>query len=420
MKYDVVIVGGGTAGCAAAYMLGKYGKKVLIVEKNTFLGGSMTSSLVTPMMKTSENTINNEFLTTFLTKMKKYNSSITYSDGNNGWFNPQIAKIVFDELMKDANVKIFYDSVLDSVNISLRHINKLYLKSKMLSTPIEAKYFIDATGNCDLGFIANCNFLNQPNENQPTNLRFMMGGVDTRLFADWLLKIDNDRNVTTVAEIGGQIHLSTAYTWDNDKKWALKPYFDKGVKDGIIEDEDRNYFQIFTVPNMPDTIAFNCPRIYFDDNINPLDVNAYSEALIKGRLAILRLTDFCKKYFKGFDNAYISDIADSLGIRTSRRIVGKYVYTINDLKSGKKFDNYALISNYPVDVHSNKKDSSVLEHFMQEYQLPIEALISADIDNLFVIGRCLSADFYSQGALRIIPSCFSMGVAVAKFLNNIL
>ncbi len=420
MKYDVVIVGGGTAGCSAAYMLGKYGKKVLIIEKNTFLGGSMTSSLVTPMMKTSENSINNEFLTTFLTKMKKYNSSITYSDGNNGWFNPQIAKIVFDELMKDANVKIFYDSVLDSVNISLRHINKLYLKSKMLSTPIEAKYFIDATGNCDLGFIANCNFLNQPNENQPTNLRFMMGGVDTRLFADWLLKIDNDRNVTTVAEIGGQIHLSTAYTWDNDKKWALKPYFDKGVKDGIIEDEDRNYFQIFTVPNMPDTIAFNCPRIYFDDNINPLDVNAYSEALIKGRLAILRLTDFCKKYFKGFDNAYISDIADSLGIRTSRRIVGKYVYTINDLKSGKKFDNYALISNYPVDVHSNKKDSSVLEHFMQEYQLPIEALISADIDNLFVIGRCLSADFYSQGALRIIPSCFSMGVAVAKFLNNIL
>ena len=420
MKYDVVIVGGGTAGCAAAYMLGKYGKKVLIVEKNTFLGGSMTSSLVTPMMKTSENSINNEFLTTFLTKMKKYNSSITYSDGNNGWFNPQIAKIVFDELMKDANVKIFYDSVLDSVNISLRHINKICLKSKMLSTPIEAKYFIDATGNCDLGFIANCNFLNQPNENQPTNLRFMMGGVDTRLFADWLLKIDNDRNVTTVAEIGGQIHLSTAYTWDNDKKWALKPYFDKGVKDGIIEDEDRNYFQIFTVPNMPDTIAFNCPRIYFDDNINPLDVNAYSEALIKGRLAILRLTDFCKKYFKGFDNAYISDIADSLGIRTSRRIVGKYVYTINDLKSGKKFDNYALISNYPVDVHSNKKDSSVLEHFMQEYQLPIEALISADIDNLFVIGRCLSADFYSQGALRIIPSCFSMGVAVAKFLNNIL
>ncbi len=420
MKYDVVIVGGGTAGCAAAYMLGKYGKKVLIIEKNTFLGGSMTSSLVTPMMKTSENSINNEFLTTFIEKMKKYNSAITYSDGNNGWFNPQIAKIVLDELMKESNVKVFYDSVLDTLDISLRHIKKIYVKSKMLSTPIEAKYFIDATGNCDLGFIANCNFQNKSNENQPTNLRFMMAGVDTRLFADWLLKIDNDRNVTTVAEVDGQVHLSTAYTWDNDKKWALKPYFDRGVKDGIIEDEDRNYFQIFTVPNMPDTIAFNCPRIYFEDNINPLDVNAYSEALIKGRSAILRLSRFCKKYFKGFEKAYISDIADSLGIRTSRRIVGKYVYTINDLKSGKKFDNCALISNYPVDVHSNKKDNSVLEHFMQEYQLPIEALMSADMDNLFVVGRCLSADFYSQGALRIIPSCFSMGVAVAKFLNNIL
>jgi len=104
-----------------------------------------------------------------------------------------------------------------------------------------------------------------------------------------------------------------------------------------------------------------------------------------------------------------------LGIRVSRRIKGKYIYTIDDLKSGKKFNNPVLISNYPVDVHSTDK-KSILEKVDFEYQLPVESLISADIDNLYVAGRCLSADFLSQGALRIIPSCFSMGEGLAKYL----
>ena len=130
----------------------------------------------------------------------------------------------------------------------------------------------------------------------------------------------------------------------------------------------------------------------------------------------MRLAEFCKKYFPGFENAYISNIADSLGIRVSRRIKGKYVYTIDDIKSGKKFDTPVVISNYPVDIHSNTKDSSLLEKYNQEYQLPLESLMSDDIDNLFVAGRCLSADFYSQAALRIIPSCMSMGVGLAKYM----
>ena len=109
-----------------------------------------------------------------------------------------------------------------------------------------------------------------------------------------------------------------------------------------------------------------------------------------------------------------------LGVRESKRIRGKYVYTVEDLKSGKKFDNPVLISNYPIDVHSTEKDNSVLEKVNIEYQLPIEALITKDIDNLFVAGRCLSADFYAQAALRIIPSCFSMGVGLAKYLLKTL
>lgn len=186
---------------------------------------------------------------------------------------------------------------------------------------------------------------------------------------------------------------------------------------GILKDHDRNYFQIFTVAGMPTTIAFNCPRII--DYTEILDVKNMSKALLLARKSIFRLAEFCRIYFPGFENAYISNIADMLGIRVSRRIKGKYIYTIEDLKSGKTFKNPVVISNYPVDVHSDKQDKSTLDK-VRDYQLPLESLMSADIDNLFVVGRCISADYMSQGALRVQASCFSMGEAVAKYIAKII
>ena len=235
------------------------------------------------------------------------------------------------------------------------------------------------------------------------------------MIADWLKEYDTDRNVTTVEDINGFIHLSTAYTWDKDKQWALKPLFDDAVAKNILKDHDRNYFQIFTVAGMPSTIAFNCPRII--DYTQTLNVANMSKALLLARKNIFKLAEFCRIYFPGFKNAYISNIADMLGIRVSRRIKGKYVYTIEDLKSGRKFEHPVVVSNYPVDVHSEKKDRSTLD-MVEDYQLPIESLMSADIDNLFVAGRCLSADYMSQGALRVQASCFSMGEAVSKYIRS--
>lgn len=416
MLYDVVIVGGGAAGCAAAFTLGISGKKVLLVEKNNYLGGLMTGGLVTPFMMTSSNPINTAFETQFKSEMSKYGAIITYENGNDGWFNPEIAKIVLDKLMIDAGVKIMFDSCISDVKIDNNCINDVTISSKMLSEHIKSRYYIDASGNCDLAKICNCEFLNKNDEYQPSSLRFVMSNVNVQEFASWLMEFDDDRTVTTSCQIGDEIHLSTAYTWDSDKNWALKPLFDDAVKGGILKNEDRNYFQLFTIPKMPKSIAFNCPRIYTDNVINPMNVANYSLALISGRETIFRLANFCKLYLHGFEEAYISSIADMLGVRVSRRIKGKYVLTLDDIKSGKKFDNPVVISNYPVDVHSTNDNKSVLLNTEVEYQLPIESLISADYSNLYVAGRCVSADFYAQGAVRIIPSCMSMGEGLANYI----
>lgn len=428
-KYDVIIIGGGTAGCAAAYTAGKLGLKTLLIERKVHLGGTITSGLVVPAMKCGDNQINTEFYSDLTAELNKLGGQATYQD-NPGWFNPELTKMALDNLMLKANVEVFFDTHIQDIIVKDRKIKRIIVSKEILSVyneeiessreklsvSIGARYVIDATGDCEVGKLCGCNFLEEKDEHQPVSLRFMMGGVDVPHFAVWLKNYDPDRNVTTVEDVDGFIHLSTAYTWDKDKKWALAPLFDDAVKKGILKDHDRNYFQIFTVAGMPTTIAFNCPRII--DYANNLEVKNISKALILARRIIYRLAEFCRIYLPGFENSYISNIADMLGIRVSRRIKGKYVYTIDDVKSGKKFEHPVVVSNYPIDVHSKKRGKSTL-HIVQDYQLPLESLMSDDIDNLFVAGRCISADFMAQGALRVQASCFSMGEGVAKYIKTL-
>lgn len=434
MNYDVIIIGGGTAGCSAAYMCGKLGLKTLLLERSIHLGGTITSGLVVPVMMNGENQINTEFYNTLISELKNVGGQATYL-GNPGWFNPELMKIVLDKMMKDVGVDVRFNTEVLNVKFSSKNIvsieinekilsvynDKIYTdnissrNSDILSVCIGAKYFVDATGNCDFSKKINCKFLETNSEYQPMSLRFCMSGVDVDKFADWICNFDKDRNVTTSCVIGGVRHVSTAYTWDTDKHWALAPIFQKAIEDKVLKYSDSNYFQLFTIAGMPNTIAFNCPRI--TESLNPNLVKDTTKALTKGREAILRLSNFCKKYLPGFENAYISNIADSLGIRVSNRIKGKYVYTIDDLKSGKKFKTPALVSNYPVDVHRKDKNTSTLEK-TGEYQLPIESLMAEDYDNLFVVGRGISADYLAQGALRVQASCFSMGEAVARYIKN--
>ena len=418
-NYDVVIIGGGTAGVSCAWNCGKLGLKTLIIEQNGYLGGSITGSLVIPAMKTSKNSINNDFFNALYEKLINLGGAITYSDGNKGWFNPELTKIALDMLMEEAGVEVLFEShvtdikqennkILSICVDTLYNDNANAFKNKLLLY-IVSKYYIDGTGDGNFCKKLNCEILEKFEDNsQPISLRFIMSGVNVCEFSKWLMAYDTDRDVTTSCTVGGYTYLSTAYTWDSTK-WALKPLFERAIADGYITEEDSNYFQLFSVAGTPDSIAFNCPRI-INSNLTR------SEAYIQGRASILRLSRFCKKYLPGFKNAHISSIANSLGVRVSNRIRGKYVYTYKDLISGKTFNNPVLISNYPVDVHSDKKGKSELIKTEQEYQLPLESLMSADYDNLFIIGRCISADFKAQAALRIIPSCFSMGEGLAKYL----
>lgn len=438
MMYDLTVVGGGVSGCACAYIAAKLGLKTLLIEKNIHLGGSITSGFVVPVMKTDTQNINCEFFNDFAAMMEEYGARITYKDGNTGWFNPEIAKIVLDKMMNLVGCKVLFDVTVHNIstryvsnnntkimknkfyrNISNRNlmIKKITFSHKALSQDIFSKYFIDATGDANFSKICDEDFLSAENISQAMTLRFLISGIDLEKFKNWITKIDKDENVTSYCYSKGELHLTTACTWDN-KKWALRPIFEEAVKNGDIKQEDSAYFQLFTVAGMAGTVSLNCPRIPCCENFSPLNILDVSAALALGREQIWRIFNFCKKYFVGFENSYISNIADMLGIRESRRISGEYIYTEEDILSAKTFDNPACASDYPIDIHSIKKGNSNLEYVKQTYYLPIEALRSAKILNLYAVGRCLSATFKAQAAIRTQMNCFSMGEAVAHDIFN--
>lgn len=415
MKYDLVVVGGGTSGVSCAYTASKLGLKTLLVEKTDVLGGAITQGLVIPTMKLNSLNINTDFYSELIKKASKLNAQATYGDNNSGWFNPELMKIVFDSLLKEVNCSILFNTTPISCAF-YDNTNKfeLNLKHNILSLHIETDYIVDATANGEIFKILNYEFQEKNDLSQASSLRFIMSGVNKKAFADWLLNIDKDRTVTTAYKVDNDIMLSTACTWDKTRNWALTPIFDEAVKNNDLEYKDTSYFQVFSVPKTLDSIAFNAPRIILNDDEDLLDPFVYSRALIQGRERVLRLSNFCKKYLKGFENSYISHISDTLGVRESYRIKGQYTFTKDDIINPKTFENIAFSCDYPIDIHSNNKENDKLEYTKHNYNVPIECLICNNNNRLYGIGRIISADFEAQAALRTQMSCFSMGEAAGK------
>lgn len=409
-KYDLIVAGGGTSGVVAAVSAAREGLKVLLVEKNSFLGGAMTGGLVTPMMRNLQQE-NVTILPEILKKLSSTGDKISYQGDNPGWFNPEMMKCVLDDICVESGVEILFDTVVISVDTLGKSLESIECFNKSGRQHFGAKYFIDATGDADLAALAGVGFeMGDYGMTQPVSLRFNMAGIDTEKLALWLENYDPDRNVTTVFRDNGHTYLSTACTFD-DKGWKLQPLFEEALAKRILNYSDCKYFQIFSIPGQDGAIAFNCPRI--DLPVNPLSSKDISKALVEGRKAIRRIARFVREFLPGFEQAYVSTIANNLGVRDSRRIKGKYTLTKEDLS--RVMDNPVAKSDYPFDVHSNSQNKSMLSK-RAYYEIPLASLEVNEFDNLLIIGRSISADFLMQSSLRIQPNCFAMGEFAGKYI----
>ena len=164
--------------------------------------------------------------------------------------------------------------------------------------------------------------------------------------------------------------------------------------------------------NQKDTFMINTIR---QVGIDGTDGNSLSQGIIDGRKENFELFEIAKKYFPGFKNATVKDIAPVIGIRETRRISGEYILSVEDLISGKDFDDGIAISGYGWDLPDPKKPShhrsSEIKRSSPFTQIPYRCLIPKGIDNLITVGRCISVEREVLGPVRVMAPCIAMGEA---------
>ncbi len=430
-SWDVIVAGGGTAGAITGIAAARAGARVLIVEALGSLGGTGTNAQVTPLMRnvSAGENLNRGLTDELKRRLIERGDGAVDRNGNDNWFNPEGMKYVLERMAVEAGAELLYHTHVVSVAeeppspalpsgsfaLSLKGGGRKTLRGLVVHNKgglqeLPAKVFIDATGDADLAASAGVPIQSgdEGGLHQAMSLRFTLAGVDLARLCAFLREHGQ-----------GQESPQFMHFWMVwDKNSSLEPLFKRAVVDGVLLERDGDYFQGFSVPGRPGEISFNCPRLAADIN-DGADPWQLSRAQVDGKEAIERLIQFCRVYLEGCERSYLGSYAPMVGIRETRRIVGEYVLTLEDILECRTFPDAICRNHYPVDIHSPKGKKLYHEregkapYFAKDayHEIPYRALIPLGVRNLLVPGRCASATFEAQSAIRVQQNCHSMGEA---------
>lgn len=400
---DVIVIGGGMAGVSAAMSAGEEGADVLLIEQQSYLGGTATGGLVVPLMvggiyTQDKRKIVSGNLDRIFSRIERHGDARGYN------YNPEIIKCVLDDMMTEHNVEILFNTFIYDVEVKDKKIKNIFSINKSGVTKYGAKVFIDTSGDADVAYKSGVLWeMGRKSDGltQAVTLRFTLGNVDV------------DRARGYMRSDKGRESL----------RRAIKEYTDNTG----FEILDSGGFQNFVVGGRPNELVFNCPRIIGAD---ATDSASMTRAYITGRRKILVYYKLLKENIPGCENAFISNIASLIGIRESRRIQGEYVLTGDDVVGGRKFDDGIACNSWYIDIH-NPKGTGILSGQGNSYQggtypgstagpqyprggwndIPFRCLYSNEVKNLLVAGRCISTTHEAQAAVRIMASCIATGQA---------
>lgn len=378
-KYDLIVVGGGFAGVAAAISAAKKGVDVLLIEKYNCLGGAAANGLVMPFMKywtEVPGTTEKQYLCggLFLEIMNELSEN-----GDIRNFDEEILKLVLNRMAVKYGVKLLFNTTVFEANVSDKKITSLKAIGKSQILELFADNFIDATGDAELSMLAGCaSHLGREKDQlcQPMTLCFRMSGVDKEKFAANRPKINS--------------------------------LYNEFQQKGLIQNPRENVL-VFSNFNSG-VLHFNSTRIVKKNPTDPFEV---TEAEIEAREQVFELHHFLKENIEGFENSRVLSTALQIGIRESRKIDGEYTLTQEDLKSLARFEDAIAVANYDIDIH-NPEGAGTSHYYFgagEWYQIPYRCLVPKNMNNLLVAGRCISSTHEAQASYRIMPYCAELGQA---------
>lgn len=425
-EYDVIVAGGGMSGTCAAIAAARNDMSVLLIDQNGYLGGTLTANGVGPMMTffAGEKQVIQGIGEEIVKRLKERGYSPGHVYDSTHYisyvtpFSAEGLKLVLDEMALESNVTLLYHTYIIGINTNEGAIQSIDIVNKDGVSTIGAKIFIDATGDADLAVAAGVPFTlgrESDNATQPLTMNMKVYGVDTSKLKKTVLQ--NPKKFPRLnrdIEVMKKVEALSFVGFEEEFKRA------KELGEITIPREDVLFFETST----PGEYIINTTRIINENGASALGL---TNAEIIGRKQCEELYRFLVKYVPGFENSKIAYTGPSVGVRGSRQIQGVYKLTGEDLLEQKRFNSVIAHSGYPIDIHNPKGEGTLSVHvnkqeeskeakfdrstFDSYYSIPYEIMITKEIQNLIVTGRCVSASFEAQAAIRTTPTMTALGQA---------
>lgn len=377
--YDIIVAGGGPSGIGAAIAAADMGMKVLIVERAGILGGNLTIGHVSPISGG------------YVKNTMAYHIKNLLCGENKDDCDFETAKIKLMQLADDKGIYLYLNSSVCDV---LREDNTI--KSVIISTQnglknVTGKMFIDATGDGVLSYLSEekIEYGRDDGLVQPISIMFTISGVDEK---QTLLCYAED--CTTQLKKGEYLQMCK----NACKSGELPPTVD------IV--------RLYPGGSKTERVV-NATQV---NKYNPLNPEDYSKAQIQLRGQIYQVMEFLRNNVEGFENIKIKDSSDIVGVRESRRVMGEYVITAEDLIVGKVFDDVIVHkASFPIDIHNpngaGQAESDNIPVKTKSYDIPYRCIVPVENNNLYIAGRCISGTHRAHASYRVMNIAMNIGEA---------
>jgi len=409
-SHDVLVVGGGNAGCAAALASARNGARTLLVERYGFLGGTATAAMVGPWMTFHSGSqrivggIAQEIVERLVARggspghvhdASDYVATITP-------FDPEIHKALLFEMMREAGVELLLHAYFLEALCNAGGVAGARFATVAGPRDERASVTIDATADAYLAASAGVAVQqgDAAGRVQPATLIFRLSHVDLAETARYLRENPSEMR-TSLPPAERTAERLTAVA-------GLYSLWERARKRGDVSVR-RELVSFFAAP-YPDEVTVNMTRVV---DIDPLDPDDLTRAEVEARAQVMELFAFFKRDVPGFANCRIAATATQIGIRESRRIVGLYTLTRDDVLGARTFDDAVARSAYPIDIHNPSGSGTTTQRLAPgaAYEIPYRCLVPERVDGLLVAGRCISTTHEAHASTRLTPTVMSLGQA---------
>jgi len=411
-RADVLVCGGGVAGLAAAIAAARNGADTLLVERNSFLGGTATAAMM-PIVGVGFHSLRG-------LAVEIFERLVALDAAGKGPldlvpFDPEMFKFVALEILQEAGARLLLYTWVSEPLLQGDRLAGVVVENKSGRQALLAKVLVDTTGDADVAARAGSPFQKgreRDGKMRPVTLLFRMGNVDL------------DKVASYVEAHPDQFSCSPARrVVDREKNFIrVMGFYDLMTQAREKGEIDRNlhYLRLEGGNGEAGLVFINTTRVYGIDGTNAWDL---TRGEIEARRQIRELLFFLRRYVPGFERACLVDVSTNLGVRETRHVLGDYVLTEDDAAESRWFpDSIGLAyTNHTRGAAMHSPDGNegserdVKMRYLVEpavpFHIPYRSLLPRNVEGLLVAGRCLSASHDADAWTRGMGTCMHTGQA---------